>query len=175
MAFDAIYAGALVACARRVRVMALAGNHKVLIERVDEALQLAPAPTAGLFSKVMQGACARLPALKGSGAAARLERLIDAGAWTEAALALVELEAPDWKVRRLVCEGGEWFCSLSRRPNLPLPLDDTVDAGHQTLSLAILRAFVGVRRRSRTAPEAASAVPGVRSPAQGLICCDDFA
>jgi len=37
--------------------------------------------------------------------------LIESEAWTEAALALVELELPLWKLRRLVHEEGIWLCS----------------------------------------------------------------
>jgi hypothetical protein len=154
--------------------MAFAGDRAVLIERADKALQLASAPTAGLFSKVMQGACARLPALKGLGSAARLERLIDAGAWAEAALALVELEMPAWSVRRLACERGEWVCSLSRQPNLPIAVDDTAEASHEVLALAILRAVIEVRRRSAAA-EMKSAVPSVAASSQRMFCCDSFA
>ena len=94
--------------------MAFAAERAVLIERADEALRLARAPMPDLFFKVVESACARLPMLKKSGPVARFERLIDASAWSEAALALVELEIPAWKVRRLVCEGGEWLSSLSR-------------------------------------------------------------
>jgi hypothetical protein len=154
--------------------MALAGNDKVLIERADEALQSAAAPTAGLFGKVMQSACVRLPALKASGLAARLERLVEAGAWAEAALALVELETPAWTVRRLAHEGGEWVCSLSRQPNLPIAVDDTADASHEVLALAILRAVIEVRRRDAAA-EMRSVVPSVAASSERMFCCDSFA
>ena len=56
--------------------------------------------------------------------AARIDQLIEARAWNDAALALVELELPAWKLRRLVYEDGEWHCSLSRQPNLPVALED---------------------------------------------------
>src|SRR4029077_3530568 len=127
--------------------MALARNHKALIERVDEALQSAAAPAADLFYKVMQNACARLPAFNGSGLVTRLERLIEGGAWTEATLALVALEMPAWTIRRLAYEGGEWVCSLSRQPTPPIAVDDTAEANHAVLALAILRAMIEVRRR----------------------------
>ena len=61
-----------------------------------------------------------------------------ARAWNDAALALVELELPAWKLRRLVHENGKWHCSLSRHPNLPVALDDTATASHEVLPLAIL-------------------------------------
>jgi hypothetical protein len=68
------------------------------------------------------------------------------GPWADAATALVELELPARKFRRAVYEGGERLCSLSRQPNLSLELDDTVDARHEKLALAILRAFVETRK-----------------------------
>jgi len=42
----------------------------------------------------------------------RIDRLIGAGAWTEAALALVDMHG--WSVRRLDRDDDEWFCVLSR-------------------------------------------------------------
>jgi hypothetical protein len=55
---------------------------------------------------------------------ARIHRLVEDKAWTEAALALIEIELPQWKLRRLTCDDGEWFCSLMRHPDLPVELDD---------------------------------------------------
>ena len=85
-----------------------------------EQLRLAPALTADLISNVVADACTRLPVLNKAGKAARLDQLIEAGAWSDAALALIELELPAWKLRRLVYEDGEWFCSLSKQPNCRL-------------------------------------------------------
>ncbi len=80
-----------------------------------------------------------------------------------------------WKVRRLVYEDGEWFCSLSQQPNLPLELDDSVDASHDVLALAILRAFVEARRKTSLIRQATSRVPELLSVPAGAICCDNFA
>jgi hypothetical protein len=106
--------------------------------------------------------------------AGRLGRLIEAGAWAEAAIALVELEIPAWTVRRLACENGEWACSLSRQPNIPIALDDTAEASHEVLALAILRAAVEVRRRGGIAAEIHVAAPQIAPSSQGAICCDSF-
>jgi hypothetical protein len=89
-------------------------------------------------------------------------------------LALLELELPGWKLRRLVSESGEWFCSLSRQPHLPLELDDTADASHEVLSLAIFRAFIEARRRIATGGPRVPAVPQLRSESADAICCDNF-
>jgi len=74
-----------------------------------------------------------------------------------------------------VCESGEWICSLSRQSNLPLEIDDTVDASHHVLPLAILRAFVEARRRSNMACEPVRVVPQLRPMDEHMICCDNFA
>jgi hypothetical protein len=155
--------------------MAFAADYDVLFDRLDEELRAASRPARGLFAKIVGSACTRLPVLSNAGAAARIGRLIAAGALTEAALALIELEIPAWKIRRLVCEGGEWFCSLSRQPNLPMALDDSVEATHGVLPLAILRAFLEARRRSSVAAEPVSTVPRVRPCADEMVCCDNFA
>ena len=126
--------------------MAFAADHVVLLDRLDDELQAAPEAARAVFAKIIGSVCSRIPILSKSGKTARIERLIESGAWTDAAIALIESEMPGWKLRRLVYENGEWFCSLSRQPNMPVDLDDSADAAHQVLPLAILRAFVSSRR-----------------------------
>ncbi len=128
--------------------MAFTADYDVLFDRLDEELRIAVEATPDLFAKIIASVCSRIPVLTKSGTAAGLGRLIESAAWTDSALAVVELELPMWKVRRLVYESGEWFCSLSRQPNLPVEFDDSVDACHDVLALAILRAFVEARRRT---------------------------
>jgi hypothetical protein len=74
--------------------------------------------------------------------AARLGRLIRSGAWTDAALALIDLELPRWQIRRLVYDDGEWHCALSRDRALPDWLDGAIETHHADLALAILSACV---------------------------------
>lgn len=90
-------------------------------------------------------------------------------------MALIELELPAWKLRRLVYEGGEWICSLSRQANLPAALDDTVDAVHERMTFAILLAFLQARRVAALASQAGTSVPDIVPATDGLICCDNFA
>jgi hypothetical protein len=141
-------------------------------DRLNDQLRLAPALSPDhLFSNVIVHACTHLRAEKAN----RIYQLIEAGAWTDAALALIELELPAWKLRRLVYEDGEWLCSLSRQPNLPVALDDTADASHEVLPLAILSAFVEARRRTGAMRETSlQIVPQVRRSAGYAICCDNF-
>jgi hypothetical protein len=112
-----------------------------LLDRLDRQLESAHAVTVALFREVMEIASERLSILRRAGKTAHIERSLVAGACTEAALALLELEMPNWTIRRLVNEGGEWLCSLSRRPWVPTEFDDMVEARHAVLSLAVLRAL----------------------------------
>jgi hypothetical protein len=155
--------------------MAFAADYTVLFDRLDEELRVAPQLDRSLFKKIIVGACKRIPVLSKSEKAARIERLIEAGAWTDAALAVIALELPDWQVRRLEYDGGEWLCSLSRRPNLPAMFDDTADANHGLMPLAILRAFFQARRITEIAPRATSPVPQVSAVTDSIVCCDNFA
>jgi hypothetical protein len=148
-------------------------KHDQHLDDLTDRLRLAPALTPDLVAHVVSQACTRLPALKNSGKAAQLERLIEAGAWSEVALALIEIELPAWKLRRLIYEDGEWFCSLSRQPNLPVELDDTADARHYVLPLAILNAFVEARR-GMSHETNATTVPRVWPVPDYATCCDNF-
>lgn len=69
-------------------------------------------------------------------------RVAKAGAWTDAALALLELELPRWQMRRLEQDGDEWHCMLSRYRRTPLVFDDAVDGRGPSLPLAILDALL---------------------------------
>jgi hypothetical protein len=95
-------------------------------------------------------------------------------AWTEAALALIACELPAWQVRRMVQDGAEWMCSLSRQPHLPNGLDDGVDAMHESLPLAIVMAFLEARRRTAILPQAPTTTPSVAPAPEGAVCCDNF-
>jgi hypothetical protein len=151
-------------------------KQKEHLDALQEQLRRAHGLTPDLIFNVIADACTRLPVLKRAGKAARINQLIEAGAWNDAALALVELELPAWKLRRLVYEDGEWHCSLSRQPNLPVALDDTADASHEVLPLAILSAFVEARRRASAMRETSlQTVPHVRPTSGYAICCDNFA
>jgi hypothetical protein len=144
------------------------------LERLDQALREAPALSADLFCDVT-GHCARLPSLRQSGKTTKLDRMIEAGAWTDALIALIGLELPNWSIRRIVCEDGEWHCSLSRHSNLPTFLDESAEGSHTVLALAMLRAFVAALCGGRVVQQVGAPVPRVGSASAVLFCCDDFA
>jgi len=149
-------------------------DHAALFDRLDDELRLAREPTRSLFAKFVGEACQRVSALSEAGKTARVARLIETGAWIDAAFALTELEMPFWKVRRLACDGGEWFCGLSRQPWLPDGLDDMAEAAHESMPLAVLRALLCARCMATFASETQSTVPQVQLDAAELICCDNF-
>jgi hypothetical protein len=142
------------------------------LDQIDELLRRAKAVTPELFSEVIAQACVRLFA-QSSTAKSKLKRLIETGAWTDAALALIEIELPQWTLRRLICDDGEWLCSLSKQPWLPLGLDEHVEASDEILPLAILIAFVEARRAAASATRLTT-VPQVRSAVDCAVSCDNF-
>ena len=132
--------------------------------------------TAEFLSDIISETCRRFPSTEGSAKAARIERLIQSHAWTDAALALIDLGLPQWQVRRLAYDDGEWYCALSRQRELPEWLDQSVEARHADLALAILSAFVEARRVST--PLSRTSVPAVPQETMALygpICSDNFA
>ena len=142
---------------------------------LGDRLRDSHAVMANVIADVIGEACRRFPSQDRTGQAARLERLIQSGAWTDAALALIELELPQWKVRRLTYDEGEWHCALSRERELPDWLDQSIESHHGDLALAILSAFVEARRI--IAPSIRPSVPPVRHDATPLYeptACENF-
>jgi hypothetical protein len=106
--------------------MRLPQAHLTTVELGDR-LRNTHAVTAELMSEVIGAACRRFPSPGQSGKTARIERFIRAEAWTDAALALIDLELPLWHVRRIAYDEGEWYCALSRECELPEWLDRSIE------------------------------------------------
>jgi hypothetical protein len=143
---------------------------------LDDRLRDAHAVTAELISEVIGETCRRFPSMEQTEKTARIERLIQNAAWTDAALALIDLELPLWQVRRIAYDEGEWYCALSRERELPDWLDRSIEARHADLALAILSAFVDAQRIS--APQSRPSVPVVSrdvNPLYEPVCPDNFA
>jgi hypothetical protein len=155
--------------------MLLASKHQIGQE-LAHRLHDSDAVTAGLISSVIKTACRRYPSMGQSAKTTRIERLIESEAWTDAALALIDLELPQWQVRRIAYDQGEWHCALSRARELPEWLDQSIEAYHADLPLAILSAFVAARQA--TTPSEKTSVPAVRHHTNEFyepVCCDTFA
>src|SRR4051812_9364507 len=140
------------------------------LESFGVRLRLASEMTSDLFSDAM-AVCARIALLAKTGKTGRLNDLIEAKAWTDAALTLIELEMPIWKLRRLEYQDGEWICSLSTQPNMPIAIDDTADARHDVLPLAILSAVLEARRKGSEVRETRSPTTPRFQPASALTMC----
>lgn len=146
------------------------------IGELSDRLRDAHAVTADLVAEVIGKTCRRLPPIRPTEKTARIERLIGSGAWIDAALALIDLELPQWQVRRIAYDEGEWHCALSRQRELPEWLDQSIETRHADLPLAILSAFIDAQRN--TAPSSRTSVPLVPRDADMPcmpFCCDNFA
>src|SRR5882762_3628566 len=155
-------------------MLALSNVHE--LRPFDDRLRDASAATADLIWEVIGETCRRFPSMGHSEKTARIERLIQAEAWTDAALALIDLELPQWQVRRIAYDEGEWHCALSRQRELPDWLDQSIEAHHSNLALAILSAFVEAQRIA--APSSRTSVPLVPREASTLydpVLTDNFA
>jgi hypothetical protein len=142
----------------------------------DDRLRDASEVTAELMSAILAETWQRFPPLRRAAEAARIERLIRSEAWTDAALALIDLEQPRWQLRRLAYDGGEWHCSLSRQRDLPEWLDQSIETHHTDLSLAILSAFLDAQRIP--APSNRASVPMMpreTNPLYEPVVTDNFA
>ena len=143
---------------------------------LNDRLRDAHAVTADLMLEIIGQTCRRFPSAGQTKKTAKIERLIESEAWTDAALALIDLELPQWQVRRIAYDEGEWHCALSRQRELPEWLDQSIETHHEDLPLAVLSAFVEARRVST--PRKRTSVPLVRPDADLLcipVCCDNFA
>jgi hypothetical protein len=143
---------------------------------LGDRLRNAYAVTAEFLSDIISQTCRRFPSTGQSARTARIERLIESGAWTDAALALIDLELPQWQLRRIAYDEGEWHCALSRERELPDWLDQSAEGRHADLALAILSAFVEAQQVSK--PLSRPSVPVVHSDASALyepLLSDNFA
>lgn len=150
-------------------------DHTDTFGRLAQRIRLADAPGRNLIDSIIAEACPRAAGLRSRRQARQLEASLAAAAWTDAALALIDLELPGWTMRRLVRDDNAWLCSLSRTPNLPIELDDCAEATHEVLPLAIIAALLEAHRAGNTTgtPRPVS-VPTVQPSSGQRMCCDNF-
>jgi hypothetical protein len=143
---------------------------------LNELLRDAQVVTPALMAEIIGVTCRRYPPVRRTERSARIERLIESEAWLDAALALIDLELPQWQLRRIAYDEGEWHCALSRQRELPDWLDQSIEAHHEDLPLAILSAFVEGRCIGTVASR--PSVPTVPRGTDRIcvpVCCDNFA
>ena len=154
--------------------MNLKTKNQASLDALDGALCHARELSLDLLARVINDACMRVPSYAKIETFDRLTAFAKSGAWTEAAFALIALELPRWRVRRLAFENGEWLCSLSHQLNLPMAFDDCAEATHEVLPLAMLRAFVEACRRRHAMQESVSAVPHIQPWVEHMMCCENY-
>ena len=154
--------------------MPLQSAHQDPLE-LNDRLRNAHAVTTQLMTEIIGAACRRFPSVGQTEKTAKIKRQIESAAWTDAALALIDLELPQWQLRRIAYDEGEWHCALSRERELPDWLDQSIETHHPDLPLAILNAFFDAQRIA--APSTRTSVLTVPRDAKALyepVCCDNF-
>ena len=147
-----------------------------LLDGLAARIGRADAVTAHLMLDVTAQACLRFAMPDHAHDAIRIRHFIRDGAWTDAVLALIELELPRWSVRSIIREGAEWICVLSNAWPVADWLDDNVEGRNEELPLAMLAAFVEALRFNLSCKDATSG----EGPNAGLaqqqraVCCDNF-
>jgi hypothetical protein len=144
----------------------------VLSDRIRDACST----TSELIAEVISLCCPRVATMGGSEPSRRLARLTEANAWTDVALALIQLELPQWQLRRIEYDGGEWYCALSRFADLPTWLDRSVQANHSDFSLALLSVLIEAKDISVSfGKPSAPSVQSKRPADDSTMCGDNFA
>lgn len=131
--------------------------------------------TSELFSEIVVAIARPLWTPGEAANAVQLHDLIEAGALTQAALSLIELELPLWKLRRIAYDEGEWYCTMSQQRELPEWLDQAVEATHVSLTLAIMSTYIEAVRQIELSREPSHpSVPQTRTEQYQPLCCENF-
>src|SRR5580658_9302582 len=136
----------------------------------------APAGSAELVSAALDLVAGRCAAPNCADQARRIRALIGAQAWTDAILAIVDLDRSR-AVRQLSHDEGEWICRIGSRCALPDWLDDSVHFAHPVLPFAILGALLSALAQNEKAAVPATSVPSSRQRlghAISAVSCDNY-
>ena len=153
--------------------MSFALTTECRLDRLARRIRSAREVTPELVEQLID-VCPRIRLVNRSGeVAGRVAALVEQHAWLDLGLALIRIEMPAWTLRHLIYDNGTWHCSLSQQPNMPLDFDDSVDAEHEALPLAVFAAILQARQRAE--PLLMRAAPSAGPIAGNAICCDNFA
>jgi hypothetical protein len=152
--------------------MFLHSVHSEQLATLAGHVSLADEATSELLSEIVAKTARRMSASE----TAQLDLLIEAGALTEAAFALINLELPLWQIRRIIYDEGEWHCAMSRQRELPEWLDQAIETSHTSLTLAIVSVYIETLRQIEASREPGRpSVPQIRADQFEPVCCDNFA
>ena len=134
---------------------------------VKAAIDVADEAAPALLRAVLDIAAARCATPHRGVHLKRIDALIDAQAWTDAALAIAALDRAH-AVRRIERDDGEWYCTIGSQWPVPEWLDHGTWHGHRALPLAILGAVVDALSQNEAAAAATTSTERCRElPGQG--------
>jgi hypothetical protein len=152
--------------------MLLQYTHSGKLATLARKVNVADEATPELLSEIVANTAQRLY----PPGTAKLDQLIEAGALTEAAFALLNLELPLWQIRRISYDDGEWHCATSRQRELPEWLDQAVETSHASLTLAIVSVYIETLRQIGASRDPSRpSVPQTRGDQFEPVCCENFA
>jgi hypothetical protein len=104
----------------------------------------------------------------------RVRAMIDAQAWTDAILAIADIDRSR-VIRHVVHDDGEWHCRIGSHLAVPHWLDEHAEFSHPVLALAILGALVDATSAA-TGSSAASTSrrPTADDEAVSAVGCDNY-
>jgi len=124
-------------------------------------------PASSIAAMIDRG-CRLMPPAAPHSPAGRLAALLDARAWLDAALALIEIEAPGWQLRRIDRDDDAWNCVLTRYPSMPPEFDEPAEGRHRLLPLAVLAAIADAAGRQPAPDNRATGRP--LQPSESALC-----
>ena len=95
------------------------------------------------MSEAVETAC---PYMHERGDAEAVRAMIGTEAWTDATLALITLDLPNWSLRRLGREDGQWWCALAPGQTAHWA-EPEIDERHVNMVCAMLKALISARYR----------------------------
>jgi hypothetical protein len=129
------------------------------------------------IADILDGPGRTSPLFARAGEMRRIDQLMRSGARIDAALELIALELPQWQLRRIAYDGGEWHCALSLTREAADWLDESAEGHHPDLALSLLDAFTAARQCEM--PSGRPSLPTVQqrdAPPSGMpLCCENFA
>jgi hypothetical protein len=108
-----------------------------LKRQIDAAGEVTPA----LILEILKAAYPSAGRGPSAAHAQAIHSFIRNGAWTDAALALIAVALPQWRLRRIGNEGRQWWCALERGHPMTWAGPE-VDESHENMTLALLKAFI---------------------------------